>query len=608
MQADTAQRPAAEVRVRYGEAPAPTVAEGTFQLHLPTDGERAAARIKARLAKPGVVRDALLAMGDILMTDLRFKARDRSDYLAYLLSKGKRATQAVWDAQKEFLEARYGEAVKEEAPLDPVLTVSEEGLSLEVFSKDESAYARLHLRAGVAYTALEASAGTTHLELTEALLKSIGRMRSYRASTLELAPLEGGRARELRVPYRWLRAFGQVQAASMLPAEHFDLAPIDLYNVLYTLRRQRAKKAPRALRYELIPGERPRIVLEPWDLVLEGTGGPFTGRRSMVVRTWGRARLAVLARLLPVAKRVRVGLVGPGLPAYYVVDFEEGSLTLALSGWTDSGWAGIATFDLLAPVAADEIFAKRVLELAGGAGRTLDELAEAAGRDRAEVRQVVLAELTRGQLVHDLVTDRFQRRPLFAQPLEAERLRYRDRREEQAHRLLAVDGQVDLVKVHDLGEEGTAIEGTVEDRAAHRAFRPSFTLDREGSSTKAACTCTAFRRAGIKEGPCEHMMALRLLYARRQAALEKARGSEEGRRLIRAETRTLLRREKEGKATLYKVSLDDRQVLLRFGEPRSLDEMRLCRLLFGNAEEARSEYFARLAALEARGFIDTFGE
>ena len=37
-----------------------------------------------------LVRDALLTMGDVLASDLRFKAQDRSDYLAYLLAQGKR--------------------------------------------------------------------------------------------------------------------------------------------------------------------------------------------------------------------------------------------------------------------------------------------------------------------------------------------------------------------------------------------------------------------------------------------------------------------------------------------------------------------------------------
>jgi hypothetical protein len=590
-----------EVKVRYAEAPDPISDEGTYFLSLPTDGERAAAKLRASLTRPGVVRDALLTLGDILASDLRFKARDRSDYLAYLLKQGKRATQAVWDAQKEFLEARYGEATQEESALDPVVTVRDDGLAIEVFSRDESAYARLQLKAGEAYTAEQLSPGTTHIDLSSRLLKAIGRMRSYRASTLELAPSQGGKERALRVPYRWLRAFGQVLAASTLPAETFTLAPVDLYNVLLTLRMRKAKKPPRALRYELVPGEPPRLVLEPWDIVLQGTGGPYRGKRPMVVRTWGRARLSVLSRLLPSARSVTVSLVGPGLPAFYILDLGDATLTLALSGWTDSGWAGIATFDLLAPSGADDVLTRQTLQQLEGAGKTLDELAAATGRARNDVRQVVLAELVRGTLVHDLASGRFSQRPLFAHPLPAEKLRYRDKREEQAHRLLEVEGQVVLAKVHDLGGDGTMIEGQVEDKQAHRSYRPAFTIDREGRSTSASCTCTAFRRAGIKEGPCEHMMALRLLFARQQAALEAARQTPEGRRLIRAETRTLLHRT-EGKATVCRLSLDDRQVVLRWGAPAT--ELRMHRLLFANADEARAEYFGRIEALGAKGFID----
>jgi len=81
----------------------------------------------------------------------------------------------------------------------------------------------------------------------------------------------------VRVPYRWLRAFGQVQAASTLPAERVSLAPVDLYNVLLSLRLRKAKTAPRALRYELVPGQPPRLVLEPWEQVLPQA---VSGQRS----------------------------------------------------------------------------------------------------------------------------------------------------------------------------------------------------------------------------------------------------------------------------------------------------------------------------------------
>jgi hypothetical protein len=602
------------VRVRYAEPAAPVTDDGSFRLPLYTDGVRGQTRLVARLARPGVVRDALLTLGEVLTSDLRFRASDRSDYLAYLLKQGKRATKELWEAQKRFLAAKYSEAAAESAPLDPVVTVGPDGLAIEVFSADESTYARLHLRAGAAYQAEDQAPGVTYLGLGREVLAAVGQMRSYRPSSIELVPSTGGEERELRVPYRWLRALGQVQAASTLPATSFALAPVDVYNVLLALRLRKAQKSPRALRYELVPGEPPRLVLEPWETVLQGNGGDYDGLRPQVVRTWGRARLGVLARLLPHVRSVRVHLVGAGLPAFYVLDLGDATLTLALSGWTDSGWAGISTFDLLVPGRVDDVMARNVLDAIRGdndgqadhdngadAGKTLDELAQATGRSRGEVRDAVLLHMQRGLVVHDLATHRFAHRPLLAEPLDSDALRYRDAREEHAHRLLAIPDQVRLTQVHDLGADGVRIEGEVEDRQAHRTYKTSFTIDREGRTVDAACTSPQFRRAGLREGPTVPMIALRLLYARQRAELERARETEEGRRQIRAETRTLLKRNDHG-ATLYRVSLSDRQVTVRWGDHP--ERLRMQRLLFPTIDDARDEYFRRLGVYSAQGFID----
>jgi hypothetical protein len=620
----------AEVKLRYVAASEPITDDETFRLHLPTDAVRNAALV-AKLSRPGVTRDALMTVADVLASDLRFKARDRADYLAYLIAQGKRVSNEVWEAQKSYLEEKFGGAeASEQSPLDPIVSVSEHGVSLEVFSADESAYARLFLRAGAAYEAEPGSRtdGTTHLTLDDTLLRGIGRMRSYRTSTLEFGPGQSGSAgqggpiseREIQVPLRWLRAFGQVQAASTLPAREFEIAPIDLYNVLLTLRMRRAKTSPRALRYELVPGEVPRIVLEPWDQVIEGTGPAYTGAMPIVVRTWGRQRLSVLARLLPHAKRVRVRLVGAGLPAYYILDLGDAELTLALSGWTDSGWAGIATFDLLVAGDVDELLAKKVHDLmaAQPAGSTLAELASATERSVNDVRQTILHHMQRGTVVHDLVSDRYLARSLLASPPNAETLRYRDEHEQQAHRLLALDDAVRLTKVHTLAGEGTRIEGEVEDPQAHRTYRTSFTIDREGRTVDASCTSPQYRRSGLREGPTVPMIALRLLFARRQAELERARGTEEGRKLIRAETRVLVRRQGPRRATsespsaglaaantgsvTYRLSLDDREVVVRWGSHP--ERMRMHRLRFSSSDDAREEYFGRLESLGDKGFID----
>jgi len=253
----------------------------------------------------------------------------------------------------------------------------------------------------------------------------------------------------------------------------------------------------------------------------------------------------VLARVLPHAKKLDVAIAGPGLPATYTVDLGDATLSLALSGWTDAGWAGISTFDLLA--ADDDPKAIDALVAALDRGPlTDDEIAQRLGRTRGEVRRTLLAALSQLRVARDLATGQLYARPLVAQPLPANALRFRDAREAAAHRLLGDAGAVTLTKVHDLGSEGRTIEGQVVDAKAHRTFYPSFTIDREGRTSAASCTCSQFRRAGIKEGPCEHMIALRVSFAREQARLEAARETPEGRALITAETRTLMRRTARG--------------------------------------------------------------
>lgn len=591
---------------QYPEQLAVTVDDKAMSLRLPTDGRRSGPSLSARLHRPAVVRDALMALGDVLGSDLRRKASDRSDYLAYLASKGKGTSKAVWDAQREYLRLKYSEAAREEEPLDPVLTVSPDALRIEVLSRDESMYALLTLRADHAYAASDVVPGTTHLDLQPELMRAFSRIRTYRSTALQVGgpssanPLEATSSpRQRRVPLRWLRAFGQMQAAALLPGHRFEIAPIDLYNVLFTLRMRKAKKPPRGLRYELVPGELPRIVIEPWDIVLTSTGKPYTGTRPIVVRTWGRGRLTALARVLAHAKKIEVHLLGAGLPAFYVVDLGDAQLTVALSGWTDGGWAGISTFDLLAAGSAADATSAQIAAQLAKAPASLDELAAAAGKPREEVRRAALGELGQLRAGIDLGSGVLFARPLLAEALPPEALRFRDAREAEAHRLLGEAKQVKLIKVHD-APEGRTIEGQVEDRKAQRTFYPGFTLDREGRTTAASCTCPAFRRSGIKEGPCEHMMAVRVLFAREQAKLESARATPEGRRLIHAETRTLTRRTHAGTEQV-RLSLDGRQVVARFGLREPLRQQRL---LYTTPEAARDGYFNRLDELSARGYLD----
>src|SRR5471030_1855707 len=115
------------IPVAFAASRVVNAADGSTRITIPTDGTRPA-QLAARLHRPGVVRDAMLALGDVLASDLRRKASDRADYLQYLISRGKTVTKQVWDAQKEYLALQYSAAAKEDEPLDPVLSIDKDAL------------------------------------------------------------------------------------------------------------------------------------------------------------------------------------------------------------------------------------------------------------------------------------------------------------------------------------------------------------------------------------------------------------------------------------------------------------------------------------------------
>ena len=219
------------------------------------------------------------------------------------------------------------------------------------------------------------------------------------------------------------------------------------------------------------------------------------------------------------------------------------------------------------------------------------------------MRQALQLECLKGRVLFDLVKGEYRPRQLLDAPIDVSLIRYGGEREQLAHRLLG-DGtgkNIRLTKTHDLGSEGTELTGEVEDVEARRTFTPSFTLDAEGRVRGASCTCLHFKRSGTREGPCEHLLALRIYHQRRQLHDEAVRQTPEGRALIRAETRTFVRRV-QSEETVYRVSLDDKLVRVMWGL-RS-EEPRQSRTWFDSDKQARDAYFARLDALTQDGYID----
>ncbi|MEZ4241961.1 MAG: hypothetical protein R3F59_38585 [Myxococcota bacterium] len=176
------------------------------------------------------------------------------------------------------------------------------------------------------------------------------RVRTYQPLQLDVGSSLGGAAedREVELPDDWLRGFLQVQSAATLPAAVAELRPVDLYNILFSLRTRRAKKAPRALRFELVLDARPRVVIEPWETALESHGAVYTGSRpawSGCTAGSGCSRCRGSCRTCG----------APGCTCSAPACRASGSstsrarLTVALTSWSESKWASTASFDALMP-------------------------------------------------------------------------------------------------------------------------------------------------------------------------------------------------------------------------------------------------------------------
>lgn len=598
--------------------PAPSEVETSpkaSRVALALDSGRAQVGLTGRVRDAELFRDALLTATAVRDSDLRYKGKDRTAYLAHLMKQGKKATAAIWEAQKSFLESAYADSTPRARGLDPVFTVDPDEASLEVFSRDESAYARLAF-SNELFDDRGSAHGTSSTDLSPAFVEQVERIRTYQPLDLQASSALGKKTaapREVEVPDEWLRGFLQVQSAATLPGVVAHLAPIDLYNLLFALRTRKAKKAPRGLRFELVPGFRPRLVIEPWETALECHGEPYKGSAPRIVRIFGRQRLLVLSRALPHLRGVRVHLLGPGLPSFWVLDMGHARLTVALTSWAESKWASATSFDALTPRAdAGKEVNRAVDELRKRGPLTLADLAKATGSSNEDVRAHMQRACLEGRVLFDLDRGTYRPRALLADPVDQARIRYGSPREAAAHRLLGdredPTADIAITKLHDIAGEGQEISGEVKDKAARRAFAPRFTVDVEGQVRDAWCNCPTYQRSGVREGPCEHMIALFVFHKRQARDAERLRLTPEGRKLVRAETRTLVRRDATGLQQQVRLSLDDRSVRVErqqapAGKP--LGDSRLQRMWFDTDAEAREAYFARLDELSEKGFIDT---
>ncbi|MBE9227411.1 SWIM zinc finger family protein [Phormidium sp. LEGE 05292] len=501
-------------------------------------------------------REAISALHDVVVSDLRFKPKDKTAYKEWAAKQLEIDWQQVavqrqeilnrmqelrtelkdfydrhyqrlkpyYDARENFRQYVFRKQLDIYFLFDPVITVHPDEIFFECFSVDESSYGRLGASYEVFKKIDEFACGTTNIDYSHDLYNEFQKIRNYKTTKLEVDPSgfevkttneESFKEVKIDLPDSWVRGFLQVSSAMSLPATKFDLHPMDVHNLCFVLRRHKEKHGPRGMRYHLTPGQPVRVVFEPWNIEVVCSRSPYLGNEEKVIRVWGRRRLHILERLIPIAKKFTVHLLGTGMPSFYVADLGDLSFTLGLSGWTSNDWAQAGNFDLMAPRAEVDNLTKQQIfnALKQNWAEPPDVLARRLNLDRSVVLGALSSYTQAGSAIFDLNKQVYRVRELSREPLPMEKLRFANEREEKATRFLSQNA-VEVTSCTGDAANVLILQGVVKDKG--NVYHPSLTIDSDRRIIQAECTCNWHLQNKLFKGPCEHILALRTHHDRQR--------------------------------------------------------------------------------------------
>ena len=542
----------------FGHSKAQTQS-GQTSLSFVPDASRSPVFMQAQVRQPLAFREAISALHDVVVSDLRPSAKDRTAYFAWLqdnetrlladfmaqsnalnqqakdlqtelnaLRQEKaRVLAPFYQAQKQYFHYLYQQNKEAWFVLDPVITVHPDKVFFECFSRDESTYASLSCSHEMLAHQGDYACGTTNIDYSEGLYQAFQKIRSYHTTQLtveaggfnvQVNDDPGFSEEKIDLPDSWVRGFLQVSSAMTLPVHTVQLQPMDIYNICHQLRRHKEQAGPRAIRFILTPGEPVQMVFEPWNHTITCARSIYQGSQAQEVRIWGRRRLLTLERLIAVAEHFTVHLLGYGLPSFWVAQL-PGPMhyTLGLSGWTANDWARNAQFDLLAPRQHVEVV--QLQQVLAVLQKRWFGSAELIAQESGMAPAVVLGALTlltqEGRVIYDLASQVWRLRELTPNPVPLEALRFASEQESQAARVLAQAGAAGAkalkLQRSERADGGYELRAAIAD--AGQTFHTVVGLDADERQVSGQCLCHFFFSHHLRRGPCAHMLALRQAYA-----------------------------------------------------------------------------------------------
>jgi DNA-binding MarR family transcriptional regulator len=254
-----------------------------------------------------------------------------------------------------------------------------------------------------------------------------------------------------------------------------------------------------------VPNSPIRVELEPWGYIFNDDWCNFDGKTSATMRIWGRRRLKVLKQILPDVDKVFVKVLGSGMPSFWTVIKDGVELTIGLSGWTSNDWATKAKFSSFIPTTkVTNKSTELALEIIKKKGSVTTSQLAGDLEVKSSAATAVLQKLCKqGKVMYDQERQIYRWRDLFP---TLDFYQENDSSREITKGLKLLDNENIELQSDEIIGEIRFLAGSSGDNG--QIFLPKLEVDLDGRPSFAQCTCPFFNYNRLREGPCQHMIAL----------------------------------------------------------------------------------------------------
>ena len=447
------------------------------------------------------------------LTKRRNKLRERQQALYAKMSS---VGEIIRPLQQKYFDWLYQHDRSAWVILDPIVSVQKDGTFFEAFSGDESIYARVFLPHKAVEGKETPKLGTTNIDFSLLLERELSRVRSYRPLHLQVGlnsvdfKTEAAVVAEEKIPLpeTWVRGLVEVQSVLALAPTVFEMSTDALAEIISRLLSEKEKHGPRALVFRLSPEEPIRVEIQPWGEVFADDWCTYSGEVTSEVKVWGRRRLAVLKDLLVQADRVKVHLLGSGMPSFWTVEKDGIELTIGLSGWTSNDWASKAKFSSFIPTdSVDPELVPLALERLTKSGQlSTADLAAELKVTNAQASVLLQKLCLQGKAMFDPSRGVYRWRDLFPTFDSYDNNQVASLESRKGIELYR--GNLMTVHSDDIKDGIRYLVGEVDHQ--EKVYRPLLELDEDNRPKYAQCTCSHYNYNKLRQGPCRHMIALSL--------------------------------------------------------------------------------------------------